>query len=57
MVSPKPSPLFWFTTSEAFTGPLPASGPRKPRYLDEPELILKRIWHTPTHDKPFSLLD
>jgi hypothetical protein len=57
IVSGKPSALFWFTSSEALTGPLPASGPRKPRYLDEPELVFRRIWHSPVGDKPFSLLD
>jgi hypothetical protein len=57
VVSPKPSPLFWFTSSEAFTALVLAGGRQLPRFLVEPEIILQRIWHTPVNDKPFSLLD
>src|SRR5207302_136810 len=50
IVSPKPSPLFWFTSSEIFTRPL-ANGKRpQPLYLEQPEWIFKRIWASPVDD-------
>jgi hypothetical protein len=56
IVSGKPSPLFWFTTSELlFTRPTPDQ-PTKPLYLDQPELIFKKIWADPKEDKLLSLL-
>jgi hypothetical protein len=64
IVSPKPSPLFWFTSSEMLTTwpanqtPPPAPGGRPlPRYLVEPEIIFKRIWANPTEEKLFNLAD
>ena len=62
VVSPKPSPLFWFTGSEAFTTPQPVTvdgRPRQlPRYLQQPEIIFQRLWHPPTpSEKPFNLAD
>ena len=57
VVSPKPSPLFWFTTSELLTKPT-ASGKRTlPLYLVQPEVIFKRIWADPVQDKFFNLAD
>jgi hypothetical protein len=47
-----PSPLFWFTTSEIFTKVISAgNGAELPRYLHEPECILKAIWRTATEDE------
>jgi hypothetical protein len=64
IVSPKPSPLFWFTSSELLTTwpanqtPPPQPGGRQlPRYLIEPEVIFKRIWANPTEAKFFNLAD
>jgi len=61
MVSgPKPSPMFWFTTSELLTKPVEVKeGTRTrtiQRYLNEPDIILKRIWATPAEDKLISFL-
>src|SRR5205823_3301055 len=57
-VSKSPSPLFWFTSSELFTGAAGSSSGRAlPFYLREPETVFKKIWHSPTHEQPFSLLD
>jgi len=57
IVSGKPSPLFWFTTSELLTKPTPAGKRTIPLYLKEPEVIFKRIWANPSEAKFFSLLD
>ncbi len=59
MVSPKPSPLFWFTTSELFLKPDPeANEPRPlPAYLRQPEIVFKRIWALPAEDKFLNLAD
>ncbi len=47
-----PTQLFWFTTSEIFTKVIEgAKGPPLPRYLHEPECILKPIWRTATEDE------
>ncbi len=54
VVSPKPYPLFWFTTSEIFNDPT-GNNPRL--YLERPETIFRRIWYTPVNDQPFSLVD
>jgi hypothetical protein len=48
----KPSPLFWFTTSDiAFERPVTKKikGKEKeiPLYLEKPELVFERIWATP----------
>jgi len=57
IVSPKPSPLFWFTTSELLTKPVPAGKRTVPLYLQEPETIFKRIWASPSEDKFLNLAD
>ena len=58
IVSPKPSPLFWFTTSELLTKPMPGAGNRTvPLYLEQPETILKRIWSNPVEGKFLNLAD
>jgi hypothetical protein len=57
IVSPKPSPLFWFTTSELLTKPVPAGNRTVPLYLVQPETIFKRIWANPTEEKFFNLAD
>jgi hypothetical protein len=61
----KPSPLFWFTTSDVvFDRPIKAKikGVEReiPRYLDTPELVFNKIWATPLHDEEpafLSLID
>jgi len=57
VVSPKPSPLFWFTTSEVLTKPVPAGKRTIPLYLDKPETIFKNIWANPVEDKFLNLSD
>jgi len=57
IVAPKPSPLFWFTTSELLTKPVPAGKRTIPLYLQEPEVIFKRIWANPIEDKFLNLAD
>jgi hypothetical protein len=58
VVSSKPSPLFWFTTSELFfSKPASATDKRTPLYLDQPELIFKRIWASPIDDNLLNLAD
>jgi hypothetical protein len=57
IVSPKPSPLFWFTTSELFTKPTAAGKRTVPLYLQQPEVIFKRIWANPTEERLFNLAD
>ena len=61
VVSPNPSPLFWFTTSELFTKPQEITEHGKthqlPLYLQQPETVFKRIWATPVEDKFLSLAD
>ena len=59
----KPSPLFWFTTSEFFTKLLDTEEgqPTKPtsklpRWLADPTTIARPIWFTPVDDEPQSLL-
>ena len=47
LVLPKPSSLFWFTTSELLTRPVQAGGRTVPLCLEEPETIFKRIWGEP----------
>ncbi|MDQ3818045.1 MAG: replication-relaxation family protein [Acidobacteriota bacterium] len=56
---PKPSPLFWFTTSRLFTQPQ-VSGVGEgslPTYLTHPEIIFQPIWATPADERAYSLLD
>ena len=58
---PKPSPLFWFTTSELFTRPIEISeGKRRrqvPLHLTRPEIVFDRIWAAPVDDTLYSLFD
>jgi hypothetical protein len=58
---PKPSPLFWFTTSELFTRPVEISEGKRarqvPLYLTRPEIIFERIWATPVDDILHSILN
>lgn len=58
IVSPKPSPLFWFLPSTTLTSPtLNAKGKPVPAFLHNPKLILQRLWKTPVSDTGLSLLD
>jgi len=59
MIAPKPSVLFWFTTSELFTRPAQTGAtPRpQPSYLTHPEIIFDRIWATPVDNTLHSLLE
>ena len=61
VVSPNPSNLFWFTTSEVFTQPqtVTQAGRQRqvPLYLEQPEKVFKPIWATPVENKFLSLLD
>jgi hypothetical protein len=50
-------PLFWFTTSEILTKPVPAGKKTLPLYLQEPECVFKRIWASPADDKFLNLAD
>ncbi len=45
----KPSPLFWFTTSELFESKVPGDKKDESLYLDTPEAIFRHIWVTPEH--------
>jgi hypothetical protein len=57
----KPSPLFWFTSSEFFTAVKEiqdgAGIKRVPRALLDPTIIFKSIWATPVDDTLYKLLD
>jgi hypothetical protein len=57
---PKPSPLFWFTTSELFTRLVAIteslSTRQVPHYLMRPDIIFDCIWATPVDDNLYSLL-
>jgi hypothetical protein len=57
IVSAKPSPLFWFTTSELLTQPVTAGKKTVPLYLKEPECVFKRIWASPADDSFLNLAD
>ena len=57
IVSGKPSPLFWFTTSEVLTKPVAADKRQLPLYLEQPGVNFKRIWANPVEDKFFNLAD
>jgi hypothetical protein len=49
----KPSPLFWFTSSELFESKVSGKEKELPLYLETPEVIFRSIWATPEHsDKP-----
>lgn len=57
-VSPRPSPLFWFTTSELFTRSLDTAAERPlPVYLANPACVLSRIWASPAADTFLGLVD
>lgn len=45
----KPSPLFWFTTSEIFEKKVSGQKKEQPLYLETPEVIFRSIWATPEH--------
>ncbi len=45
----KPSPLFWFTTSELFESKISGMEKEQPLYLETPEVIFRSIWATPEH--------
>ena len=53
---PKPSPLFWFTTSRLFTDERSTKEGTKPTYLARPEIIFANIWATPVDDTLHSLI-
>lgn len=57
----KPTPLFWFTSSSFFTSPVEMQiGNRTrtvPMYQAKPEIVLDKIWASPTSDMFLSLLD
>ena len=57
IVSKKPSPLFWFTTSEVLTKPTPAGKRTVPLYLQQPEVLFTRIWADPVQEKFLNLAD
>ena len=46
----KPSPLFWFTTSELFESKISGNGKEQPLYLATPEVIFRNIWATPEQE-------
>lgn len=57
---PKPSPLFWFTTSRLFTHEIIQDDGRSkgiPTYLHRPDIVLKQVWASPVDDTLHSLLD
>jgi hypothetical protein len=57
----KPSPLFWFTTSEIFTRPQEVEEGRRrrtvPLHLLKPNVIFRKVWASPVDDTLYSLLD
>jgi hypothetical protein len=57
----KPSPLFWFTTSEIFTRPVEIKESKAsrqiPLHLTRPEIVFDRIWAAPVDDTLYSILD
>jgi hypothetical protein len=57
VIAPRPSPLFWFTTSEMFFSKATATEPSKPLFLEKPEMIFKRIWASPVDDTLLNLAD
>ena len=46
-----------FTTSEVLTKPVTVGDRTLPLYLNEPEIIFKRIWANPVEDKFLNLAD
>ena len=52
-----PSPLFWFTTSRLFVQESIAGTRALPTYLNQPDLIFRKIWASPVDDTFHSLID
>jgi len=57
IVSKKPSPLFWFASSEDITAPVPEGKKTVPRYLVQPEVIFSRLWHGCVDNNAFNLAE
>ena len=57
----KPSPLFWFTTSQIFEKEYEVEKgkhtQRLPAFLVKPDLIFQKVWVSPVNDELVSLLD
>lgn len=57
----KPSPLFWFTTSRLFVQEAQIregeSTRALPTYLQQPDIVFRKIWASPVDDTFHSLLD
>jgi hypothetical protein len=51
----KPSPLFWFTTSELFESKVSGQKKELPFYLETPEVIFRSIWATPEQSDAVAL--
>lgn len=57
-ISSRPSPLFWFTTSELFMKPVHTAAARPiPLYLADPKFIFSRIWASPAADTFLALYE
>lgn len=55
---PKPSSLFWFTTSRLFTQAQELqAGRTAPTYLHQPDMVLRKIWASPVDNTLHSLID
>jgi hypothetical protein len=54
---PKPSPLFWFTTSRLFTEEVQRGQRLIPAHLERPDIVFRRIWASPVDDSLHSLID
>lgn len=58
---PKPSPLFWFSTSRLFTQEVVVQDAGRARkvqmHLHRPDIVLKQIWASPVDDTLHSVLD
>jgi hypothetical protein len=53
---PKPSPLFWFTTSRLFTEPS-KSDPTLSTYLARPNIVFQPIWASPVDNTLHALIN
>jgi hypothetical protein len=54
----KPSPLFWFTTSRLFVQESPIAGARAlPTYLQQADIVFRKIWASPVDDTFHSLIE
>ena len=60
-IAPKPSVIFWFTTSTLFTKPAVTTEGNQthqlPRHLADPAVVFGRIWATPVDDTLYSFFD